>query len=418
MAKRTNRVGLIIAAVAFVVSLIAVAVALTVALTADAPISSGHASGSQSPAAVPSISPSPSPSTPSSMGPECPTHRCVTVTVSGDMLFHTNLWKHFERSEPVAGSEFDFSELLAGQAQYLDQSDLSICQMETPLAAFGGPYRQYPIFSIPPEVAQTAADVGYQVCTTASNHSVDQGTEGLERTLDMLEQAGLQHTGTYRSEADADEVLVVETEAGVNIGIVTGTFSLNGLVAEHDWQVDSLDRERLIARAEQARKAGADLVIAGLHVGTEYQNNPNSQQIELNRALIDSGEFDFVYNHHAHAVQPLEKYEGKWIAYNLGNSISVTSSYYAVNNEFLTVRVQFAQYLDGDWETSDVSWVPATNRRDGEYRWCSVAKDAPDGVCQSEATDREIRNRVAAIVNDMGADTDGAHPWLITEEQP
>ena len=373
------------------------------------------ASASASATASPKSTASPSPS-------ERSTPRTTTLAVSGDMLFHENLWKHFRLDEPRADYqgnlwEFDFTKLLRNQRDYLERADLAICQMETPLAQFGGPYRQYPIFSIPPEVAWAAKGAGYDVCTTASNHSVDQGTKGLKRTIGMLEDAGLAHTGTYRTQADSEEPLVVTTRSGVRVGIVTGTFSLNGLSAEHDWQVDGISRKSLIKRAKRARAAGAEIVVAALHVGTEYQNTPNAQQVKLDRALIDSGQFDFVYNHHSHAVQPLERYHGKWIAYSLGNNISVTSHYERTNNEFLLLRVQFVEQEDGSWATSDVSWAPATNRQDGRYRWCSVARDTPSGVCQSSEVDRQIRRRIGGIVNDRGADEDGAHAWRVTEEE-
>lgn len=374
------------------------------------------------PQAAVTLAPEPTPEPRPGAGPACPTLHCVSIVVTGDLLFHQGLWTPYAIPTNEAGQNFDFVPLLEGQRRYLDRSDLAICQMETPLAPVGGPYAGYPAFSTPPELAAAVKAIGYDVCTTASNHTVDMGTAGLLRTLDALDAVGIAHTGSYRAEGERDVPLIVEAN-GVKIAIITSTFSLNGLSAEYDWQVDysgpelGLDPARAITKAQAARDAGADLVIGVQHAGTEYSTVPDVQQVGNAHQLVDSGLFDFVYNHHTHSVQPLEVYQGTWIAYGLGNTISESAPpSERVNNEFLMLRMQFAQQADGSWVTSDVSWNAATNRQDGMYRWCSVASDAPQGVCQGPEFDADVRERTRATVNAMGAAEVGAREWLITQE--
>lgn len=369
------------------------------------------------PASEPVVEPEPEPEPQPGNGPECPTDHCVSVVVSGDMLFHESLWRPFAIEPNEEGHNFDFVPLLEGQRQYLEKSDLNICQMETPLAPTGGPYYAYPQFSTPPEVAVAAKEVGFDVCTTASNHTVDMGTEGVVRTLDMLDEAGIAHTGSYRTPEEHDEVLIVEAN-GAKVAIITSTFSLNGLYAEHDWQVDfPLEPERAIEKAQKARQLGADLVIGVQHAGTEYSTVPDVQQLGNARHMMESGEFDFIYNHHTHSVQPLEAIDDKWILYGTGNNISESAlPENRVNNEFLLTRVQFAQHDDGSWSTQDVAWTAATNVQSGGYTWCSVASDQPQGVCQWPEFDADVRQRTAETVNSMGAAEAGAHEWLITQE--
>lgn len=397
----------------------------TAALVASGSMLLGCAESPQQPVGQPPAtsvqrSPLPGPTPPAlpGDGSECPVEHCVSVVVTGDLLFHPGLWNDFRTSGDPDGANFDFMPLLDGQRRYLQRADLAICQMETPLAAPGGPYSGYPIFSIPPEVAFAAKAVGYDACTTASNHSVDAGTEGLVRTLDTLDAAGLPSTGTYRAEGERDVPLIVLAN-GVKVAIIAATFSLNGLHAEHDWQVDyPLDPEREIAKARAAREAGAQLVLGAAHVGTEYATEPDHQQIAYARALVDSGEFDFVYQHHTHSVLPLELRGDTWIAYGLGNTISESApSERRVNNEFLMVRVQFARQADGSWSTSELVWNVATNTQGGAYTWCSVASDAPQGVCQSAAFDADVLSRSRATIDKLGAAESGAREWLITEEE-
>ena len=65
------------------------------------------------------------------------------------------------------------------------------------IAQRGGPYAAYPIFNIPPEVADAARNVGYNACTHATNHSWDQGADGIARLWDTLEANGIAQTGSY-----------------------------------------------------------------------------------------------------------------------------------------------------------------------------------------------------------------------------
>lgn len=371
---------------------------------------------------APEPEPEPEPQPQPGAGPACPTEHCVSVAVAGDLLFHEGLWSPFAIPANEAGQNFDFMPLLEGAKPYLDRSDLAICQMETPLSAPGGPYAGYPNFNTPPEVADAAKAIGFDVCTTASNHSVDMGTEGLLRTLDKLDAVGIAHTGTYRAEADRDVPLIVEAN-GVKVAVITSTFSVNGNYNEHWWQVDyreeepRVDPERTIAKAQKAREMGAELVIGVQHIGEEYWSEPTPGQRDLALQLHASGLFDFVYQHHAHAIQPLENVNGKWVLYGTGNFISESAPpANQVNNEFLLTRVQFAKQADGTWTTNDVAWTAATNMQNGGYKWCSVASDAPQGVCQGADFDAGVRERTRATVDSMGAAAAGAHEWLITQD--
>ena len=101
--------------------------------------------------------------------------------MAGDILLHPALW---DQAEKDGAGKLDFSPLLAGIAPYLAESDLALCNLETPVAAPGGPYGGYPMFIVPPQIIGALKEVGYDGCTTASNHSMDAGVSGVKRTLD------------------------------------------------------------------------------------------------------------------------------------------------------------------------------------------------------------------------------------------
>jgi len=377
--------------------------------------SAGTSAGTGKPSATPTPASTPTPTPTPGAGPACPTLRCTSVLVTGDMLVHTQLWQQAQQDAAAAGKPgLDFTPLLEGQRRYIQASDLAICHQETPVAGPEGPFSAYPSFNVPPQIITASKAVGYQACTTASNHTIDRSTDGLLRTLDALDAAGLKHTGSYRTEAESQGILIMQTPAA-KIAIIQGTYGLNGLYPEYPWQVDMLDAPTMIAKAIKARALGADIVLGAMHAGDEYASEANAQQQEVAHALVDSGQFTMIYGHHTHSVLPIENYKGTWIVYGLGNGVTELSPWYVVNNEGLLVRAQFSQDASGRWTASDLAWAPSVIVRD-PYRWCSVASDAPQGVCATPEADAATRLRTATVVESMGAATAGAHELLITKE--
>ena len=369
----------------------------------------GQSSATQTPAPTPTPTPTPG------AGPACPTLRCTSVLVTGDMLVHTQLWQQAQQDAAAAGKPgLDFTPLLEGQRRYIQASDLAICHQETPVAGPEGPFSAYPSFNVPPQIITASKAVGYQACTTASNHTIDRSTDGLLRTLDALDAAGLKHTGSYRTEAESQGILILQTPAA-RIAIIQGTYGLNGQYPEYPWQVDMLDAPSMIAKAVKARALGADIVLGAMHAGDEYASEANAQQQEVAHALVDSGQFSMIYGHHTHSVLPIENYKGTWIVYGLGNGVTELSPWYVVNNEGLLVRAQFSQDASGRWAPSDLAWAPSVIVRD-PYRWCSVATDAPQGVCATPEADAATRLRTVSVVESMGAAAAGAHELLITKQ--
>lgn len=365
-------------------------------------------------------------------GPECPEDTCMSLAVSGDLLLHEGLWGRFAVDPAThGGANFDFAPLFAQQKPYLDEADAAVCQAETPVAEADGPYSAYPEFNVPPEILRAAKDAGYDACTSASNHAVDQGVAGVERTVSALDAAGLQHTGTYTNEQDAGQPMIVDTPTG-RIAVVTGTNSLNEKPQDTPWRIDRLrdgadprvgedtaaqDVAHAVAQAEKAREQGADVVVAAMHSIIEYTDTADAYQQRTAHALADSGAFDAVYGHGSHSVQPIENHHGTWIVYGVGNNVTESAPpSNDSNNQGLLARFQFARGGDGQWRVSDLAWAPSSNTRGGAYAWCPVASDAPAGVCRSQAEDRAIRERIAGIVSTDSARAHGLHEWRLSED--
>jgi poly-gamma-glutamate capsule biosynthesis protein CapA/YwtB (metallophosphatase superfamily) len=300
-----------------------------------------------------------SPAQPTQRVPAKPKRTSVTVVMNGDLLWHNTLWFGAREDARRRGhGGYDFAPLLAGMKPVIASADMAICHEEVPLAPPGGPYRNYPLFAAPPHVVKAIVAAGYDVCTTASNHAIDQGFAGLRRTLDDLDRAKIPHVGTARTKAESERPMIFTTKEGVKIAIVAATFSLNGLPMPEGkpWAVQRLSARSLLRQAHRARTAGADIVLAAVHVGTEYSTSENAQQVKLARTLTASPDVDLVYMHHPHVVQPWTTMNKKWVLYGVGNTVAQQEANRTY--EGATGRFTFTRTGNGRFTVSKAEYIP------------------------------------------------------------
>jgi poly-gamma-glutamate capsule biosynthesis protein CapA/YwtB (metallophosphatase superfamily) len=310
---------------------------------------------------APSPPQGPSSSAPSLKRAPTTTPTSVTVVMNGDLLWHNTLWYGAKEDAGRRGrGGYDFAPLLAGMKPVIASADLAICHVEVPHAPPGGPYRNFPLFAVPPQVVRAISATGYDVCTTASNHSVDQGFAGLKRTLDDLDRAKIGHVGTARTKAESERPTIFTTEQGIKIGIIAATFSLNGLPMPEGkpWAVHRLSASGLLRQAHRARAAGADIVIAAVHAGTEYSGQENAQQVALARKLTASPDVDLVYMHHAHVVQPWTTMNKKWVIFGVGNTVAQHATNVPRGYEGATGRFTFTRAGNGRFTVTKAEYIP------------------------------------------------------------
>lgn len=277
-----------------------------------------------------------------------------SVVATGDVLIHPALT---EQAEADGGDSRDFAPLFAGIKPVIEAADLAICHMEVPIADEDGPFQGYPLFYAPPEVATAVAATGYDTCSTASNHTFDHEADGVRTTLDALDAAKIGHTGSARTEEEANTPLVREVN-GVKVGQVSFTFGFNkGTEAPAPWMSNELTVSGVLDAARAARAAGAEVVIASLHWGIEDQHEATDSQRDAAREILADPAVDLIVGHHAHVVQPIEKIGDKWVAYGLGNSVAKHEDPRGTTEEGLIVRFRFAK-SDVGWRVDKAEYLP------------------------------------------------------------
>ncbi|TCB91308.1 CapA family protein [Micromonospora zingiberis] len=267
--------------------------------------------------------------------------RTISVVGSGDILVHPELWDQARRD---GDGRLDFRPMLEPVRDTVSGADLALCHLETPLAPPGGPFIGFPKFSVPPEVVDGIKAAGYDGCSTASNHTIDQGMEGVKRTLDALDEAGLGHTGSYRTSRGAGTAKIYQVK-GVKVGHLSYTKSYNGLrpPAGKEWVSNLIDPQAIRREAANARQSGAEIVVVSLHWGTEYEHEPDVDQQTWARQVSEIEDVDLVFGHHAHVVQPVERIGDTWIVYGMGNHIARHAQPVNANRDGVIIRATFGQ---------------------------------------------------------------------------
>ncbi|MEE1929522.1 CapA family protein [Streptomyces sp. TRM 70351] len=281
-----------------------------------------------------------------------------TVAAAGDILIHTQLVDQARKDAQASGREgLDFNAIMAGIKPVISKADLGICHLEPVLGTPQGPFQSYPDFLVPPQIATAIKNVGYDTCTTASNHTLDHGPAGVKRTLDVLDEAGIRHTGSARSQEEADTPLIVEVK-GVKVAQLSFAFGFNGREVPEDqpWLANETSFDRIAAAEKAAREAGAEVVLLSIHWGREHHPNPSTSQLKLGRRIAEKTGIDLVIGHHAHVVQPMEKVDGTWIAYGLGNQLARHDVPTGLTEEGAIGWFEFTRH-DGEWQV-EARYVP------------------------------------------------------------
>ncbi len=229
-----------------------------------------------------------------------PDVQTVTVTAVGDCTLATDINASSEGSFAAYASQLggDYSYFLKNVAPVFAEDDLTIVNFEGTLSNQGTRQDKTFAFRGKPEYVQVLTTSSVEAANLANNHSADYGDVSLTDTIKYLNEAGISNfIGTNTAMREIN---------GISVGLV-GINALN-----------ETEAEKLEKAIGSVKSLGAQLVIVSMHWGEEKSNEPNDTQKELAHKAIDLGA-DLVIGTHPHVLQGIEKYNGRYIAYSLGN---------------------------------------------------------------------------------------------------
>ena len=325
-----------------------------------------------------------------------------TLAVSGDILPHSRLWQGAKRNA-IANSTtnqssdgYDFRPMFALVKPILSSVDLAICHLETPIAPADEELSTFPFFGVPIEITDALAYAGYDRCSTASNHAMDRGARGINTTLNALDRVGISHTGMARSPQEINPKLILVS--GISIAHMSYTFSYNGLPAANGetWRSALINTDRIMRDVRLARKLGAQVVLLSMHWGNERESAPSSYQTKIADALTKSGEIDLIIGSHAHVLQPINKVNGTFVIYGLGNFLSDMPTtpkdppWPASTQDGAIVTTKITVAAEGKISVAKPVVTPTWVDRDSGWQIRSVVSDIKNSVI-SGATRAELQ---------------------------
>ena len=245
----------------------------------------------------------------------------VSFLFMGDIMGHgpqiKSAWQENKK-------QYEYSEVFNPLEDIISSVDFAIGNLEVTLA--GKPFKGYPQFSSPDELAVACKNSGMDVLVTANNHSCDRKNKGIVRTLDVLDSLKILHTGTFKDVKNREKNnLLVLSKEGIKVGLLNYTYGTNGLPFSDPVYVNLVDSVLIKKDVINAKNKDLDKLIVFVHWGYEYKDFPNSYQKKYNRFFQDLG-VDVVIGSHPHVIQPMvyskENNHEFLTVFSLGNFVS------------------------------------------------------------------------------------------------
>lgn len=241
----------------------------------------------------------------------------VKILAMGDMIFHQPIVKNYR-----TGNTYDFTPIFANISEDIKGADLAIANFEGSVNS-NRKLSGFPMFNFPKESIYSLKNAGFDILSTANNHALDTGLEGVAETLSHIKNSGMKSFGTLTE--DGEKGILVEKN-GIKIGLISFTDTLNGmdsLMRNKEYSVNTFSQD--VAGDIKKLKDKCDIVIVYPHWGNEYQVHPNERQIYLKNKLHEYGA-DIILGSHPHVLQryEVEEINNKklFTIYSMGNALS------------------------------------------------------------------------------------------------
>ena len=285
----------------------------------------------------------------------------VSMSVIGDIMCHNSQY-----NDAYKNGEYDFSYVFDDIKEHIETADLAIGNLETTFAGKDRGYASYPTFNTPEILAQDLKELGIDVVSTANNHSLDTGYKGIESTIDYLDEAGILHTGTYKSVEDQENIVIKDVN-GLKFAFLAYTYGTNGIPVPsgREYCINLIDKELIKRHLDLAKNLKPDVICVNMHWGIEYQNSPNAEQEELANFLFENG-VDIILGSHPHVLQKMESKEillsngelkNGFVIYSLGNFMSGQTKANTRNSIILKLDI-IKDGSTGNLRFENINYIP------------------------------------------------------------
>ena len=243
----------------------------------------------------------------------------LSMIATGDALIHNAVFFSYEQGYRGSGI-YNFDGALDYVRDIVKKYDIAYYNQETPFA--GGEADGYPMFSTPSEFGDAMIKAGFNMISTATNHTIDKGENGILNFYNYLkEQNGIVFNGISDSEEHRTSYSIGEKN-NISYAMLSYTTSTNGLsVPSGKSYLVNVYNEEQVKEDIEAIRDKVDVLIVAMHWGVEYASTPNDNQEEIAEYLA-SLDVDIILGAHPHVLQPITWIDDTLVMYSLGNFIS------------------------------------------------------------------------------------------------
>lgn len=241
----------------------------------------------------------------------------ATFIAVGDALIHGAVYK-----DAYSNGVYNFNNMFTEIKPIIEQYDLKYYNQETILGGTSLGLSSYPLFNSPQEVGDAFMNMGFNLVSLATNHSLDYGERGLINSINYWgKQEGVIAAGSYESEESRVTPRIMEKN-GITYTLLSYSTLTNGLRIPYgkDYLFDLYSEEKVKADIERIRDK-VDVVMVAMHWGVEYTHTPVQEEKTIAKYLASLG-VDIVIGTHPHVIQPIDFIDNTMVIYSLGNFIS------------------------------------------------------------------------------------------------
>ncbi len=283
--------------------------------------------------------PTPSP-TPMPTPVPTPVVRHAKISAMGDLLMHEPVMRAYKTDDG-----YNFDGMFSYIKPYISASDYAVINLETTLRGEtdGYKYTGYPCFNCPDDIVDGAKNAGFDMLLTANNHSYDTRLKGMQRTLQVIDEAGIARLGVTKDTTEKN--YAVKDINGIKVGMISYTYetdnskkvALNGIPLSDEakdlvnaFSYGELNDfyNKIEGELKEMKNDGAEAFVLFIHWGDEYQVKQNKNQEKIAQKMCDLG-FDVIVGGHPHVVQPVDLLTStvdeshKTVClYSMGNAVS------------------------------------------------------------------------------------------------
>lgn len=243
----------------------------------------------------------------------------IHIAVVGDILCGNEMLEDAKKEDV-----YDFTSMFGEGSNYIETADIAIGTMETNYTEDA--YSGYLKCNSPKSFAQAVRKTGIDLVSTAHNHSLDYGQEGLKRTKSTLEELGYSVVGTKSTLEEKN--YIIKDIKGIKIAFLAYTYGFSNeetLSIEDKKYVNQFSQEQAKVDLESASQE-ADYICVMMHWGEINSTNASKEQEKTADFLIENG-VNMIVGAHPAVIQPMQikenaQGEAAFISYSVGNYIS------------------------------------------------------------------------------------------------